>query len=147
MNDELRERRKRTWLLYIVRGVSFTATMERLADEFDCAEGTIKADISRMDDWLPKLDPEDLSDGISEVREARENRQRLQQMALQARQDNDPERELKIRRQIDQSIEKFVTAKQSLGMLPEEPDKQELTGEDGSPLMILETDSDNGDSE
>ena len=42
MRDELRERRERTWELLVVMGVSYSQTVTRIADNFDCAAGTVK---------------------------------------------------------------------------------------------------------
>lgn len=122
MDEELRERREKTWNMLVVRGFDYSKVVSRLADEYDMSEGGIKSDIHRMDDWLPKLDDISYQSGVSRLRELRENRQRLQQMALQARKDDDLEQELKIRRQIDKAVQTDIQLSQSLGHADREED-------------------------
>lgn len=148
MNSELRERRLKTWKLYIVRGVSHSRVCQRIAAEYDMSEGGVKADIARMDDWLPKLDAADLDEGngLSRIREARENRQRMQQMALKARQNDNLELELKIREKIGKEIDRDISSSQSLGMTPKEPDQTEHST-DGALMIVDRDDSDDTDDE
>lgn len=137
MKEELRERREETWNLLVVNGMDYSKVVERLSEKYGVAESTISTDINRMDDWLPKLDRVSQKSGHSRLKELRQNRQRLQQMALEARQDGDLEKELQIRRQIDKAIERDVSLAQSLGLTIEEPEKHEHSaGEDGAPFSV-----------
>ena len=115
MNEEIRERREETWERLVIQGVAYGTVVSELADKYDTTESAIKADISRMDDWLPELDEASLSSGVSRLRELRDNRQRKQQMAHEAREVDNLKLELEIRREIDQAIETDVTLAQSLG--------------------------------
>lgn len=125
MRDELRERRERTWEVLVELGVDYGDAVSRIAQEFDCAEGTVKSDISRMDSWIRDLDVAYYT-GISRLRELRSQRQRLNQMAMQAQQDEDLAEERKIRKTILDSIIKDIRASQKLGLANEEPTQVEL---------------------
>lgn len=136
MRDDLIKRRDRTWDLLIVKGLDYGKVVEQVSNDFDVKPNTIEKDISRMDDWLPELNELSPKSGYSRLMEIRQNRQRLQQMAIEARGEDDPHLELKIRRQIDSAIEKDVTLSQSLGISPMEPQKQEISGPDGSSIKF-----------
>jgi hypothetical protein len=142
MQEHLRKRRDETFEMLVVKGYDYARVVTTLADRYDVAESTIKSDINRMSDWLPHLSHYDDDNGQGKLRELQKNRQRLHQLATEARQDDERLEELKIRRRIDKSVSLEVDLAQSLGEMHEEPDKKELTGEDGGPLMILETDGD-----
>lgn len=128
MNSDLLERREKTFDLLIVKGFSYSKVVRKIADEYDVTESGVKSDISRMENWLPKLVEDDATrkDGLVRLRELRGNRQRLQQMALEAQRDNDRIDELRIREQIEQSVELDIALTQSLGETEREPDRHEL---------------------
>lgn len=125
MRDDLRQRRERTWELLVVMGIEYSQAVTRIASEFDCSEGTVKSDISRMESWLSELDVNYYS-GVSRLRELRQQRQRLNQMAMQAQQDEAREEELKVRKEIRRNIEKDIKMSQRLGLTNEEPTEIEL---------------------
>lgn len=129
MQEHLRKRRDETFEMLVVKGYDYRQVVTTLSERYDVKSKTIESDISRMSDWLPRLSHYDDDDGIGRLREMQKNRQRLHQMTTEARNNNDPHLELKIRRQIDSSIETEVELAQSLGEMNEEPDKHEVTGE------------------
>lgn len=126
MDPEIRERRLDTWDMLVVKGLDFSKVVSRLAEQYDTTENAIKTDISRMDNWLPKLDIASQKSGVSRLRELRQNRQRLQMMAMEAHQQGDLEKELKIRRRIDKAVETDVKLSQSLGLAEKEPEQVEV---------------------
>ena len=129
MRPELRDRREETWDLLVVKGLKYSTVCERLAAKYDVKENTIEKDISRMKNWLPELIRVDDTGGYSRLREIRQNRQRMQQMAMEARRDGDRKEELRIRRLIDQAVELDITISQSLGMTQRAPDEVSVTGD------------------
>lgn len=128
MRDDLRERRERTWELLVVMGIEYSKAVSRVASEYDCAEGTVKSDISRMENWVGELDVNYYT-GVSRLRELRQNRQRKWQMAMQAQQDEDLGLERKIRKDIDDNIVKDIRMSQRLGLTNEEPTEIDIGGE------------------
>ena len=134
MREELRKRRRETWEMLVVKGYDYRRVVNTLADRYDVAPGTIESDIHRIPDWIGKLAHYDDDKGLSRLMELRQNRQRLHQMATEARQEDDTALELKIRRRIDKAIETDIDLSQSLGKTYEEPDKHELSGPDGGPI-------------
>lgn len=54
MRDELRRRREKH-LLYVRMGLSYTARMERLAEEFGVNKNTVEVDETRMDNWIEDI--------------------------------------------------------------------------------------------
>lgn len=136
MKQELRKRRDETFEMLVVKGYDYRRVVDTLAERYDVSPETIKTDINRMDDWLPRLTFYDDDDGAGRLRELKKNRQRMHQMATEARQDDDLRLELKIRRNIGTAVETEVEVAQSLGELPEEPDKHEHTGEDGAAVTV-----------
>lgn len=125
MRDELRERRERTWELLVVMGVAYGQVVTRIAQEFDCAEGTIKSDISRMETWVGDLDVSYYS-GVSRLRELRQARQRLRQYEMQAQQDEDPSMASKINDKIAKNLRTDIRISQKLGLTNEEPTQLEI---------------------
>ncbi|MFD1512451.1 hypothetical protein [Halomarina rubra] len=123
MRSELRERREKTWDLLVVKGLDYGDVVERLATQYDVTASAIESDIHRMDDWLPKLDAGSTSSGLSRLRELRQNRQRYQQLAVEARREGDIDQELRVRRRIDQAIDLDVSLAQSLGLTVREPEE------------------------
>jgi len=130
MREELRKRRRETWEMLIVKGYDYRRVVDTLADRYGVATGTIEADIYRLPDWIDKLAYYDDDHGAARLMELRDNRQRLHQMATEARKDEDIPLELKIRRRIDKALETDIELSQSLGETYQEPDKLELGGMD-----------------
>lgn len=129
MRDDLIERREETWDLLQVKGFSTSEVARKLAQKYGVKEATIRKDISRMDNWLDKLDDHTSKTAASRMREFRQNRQRMHQMAMEARQNGDLDTELKIRRAIDSNVEIDVELSQSLGLTTREPDRAEVAVE------------------
>lgn len=127
MKEELRKRRDETFEMLVVKGFDYSRVVSTLAARYDVAESTIRSDISRMDDWLPRLSFFDDDDGEGRLRELRMNRQRLHQMATEARKNDDLETELSIRRTIDTAVETEVSLAQSLGQMTETAEQVEIT--------------------
>jgi len=125
MQEDLRKRRDETFEMLVVKGYDYRRVVDTLAERYDVAPGTVKSDINRMDDWLPRLAWFDDDDGAGRLRELRKNRQRMHQMATEARQNGDVELELKIRRNIGTAVETEVELAQSLGQMTETPDTVE----------------------
>lgn len=126
MDDELRKRREETWEMLIVKGYEYSRVVSTLADRYDCDEQAIKSDIRRMDKWINKLDRFTDTDATSRLKEIRRNRQRLHQMATEARSQEDIGLELSIRRRIDKAVELDVELSQSVGKTDREADKLEV---------------------
>lgn len=125
MRDDLVERRERTWDLHVIKGFSTSEVSRKLASQYGVKEATIRKDISKMDEWLGKLDDHTSKTAASRMRELRQNRQRMHQMAMEARSDDDLKEELRIRRAIDSNIDRDVNIAQSLGVTHKEPDRHE----------------------
>ena len=115
MDEDLRERRSETWELLVVRGFDYGDVVSRIATKHGVSETAVQTDISRMEDWLPKLDHTNFSSGVSRLRELRSNRQRRQQMVLEARRDDNRELERELLKEIDWAIDMDVRLSQSLG--------------------------------
>jgi len=128
MQEGLRKRRDETFEMLVVKGYDYRRVVDTLAERYEVTASTIKTDINRMGDWLPRLAWYDDDDGTARLRELRKNRQRMHQMATEARQDGDVELELKIRRNIGTAVETEVELAQSLGQMNEEPEELEVDG-------------------
>lgn len=109
------ERRARVHDLYIIQGLSRDATVDRITDEFDVASATVRDDIREISEWVGDLIETDAT-GESRIRELREARGRLYNLALDAREAGDAELERKIVRDIVDSIATDVELCQSLGL-------------------------------
>ncbi|MDY6780418.1 MAG: hypothetical protein SV760_07730 [Halobacteria archaeon] len=128
MDDSLVERREETFDLLVNKGISYSKVVDRISRNYDITESGVKSDISRMDDWLPKIiEQSDHSreDGKVRLHELKSNRERLQRMAMEAQRDDDLHQELQIRRKIEDSIELEVALRQSLGLMEREPSEFE----------------------
>lgn len=116
MNRELAERRDRTFDLLVTQGRDYTDVVDAITREFDVTKTAVETDISRINEWLPKL-VEQLDrgreDGKLRLRELKKNRQRLQQLAEDA---DEASKELKYRRAIEQSIQTELQLRQSIGL-------------------------------
>lgn len=124
MDRDLLARREETFDLLVVKGLPYQKVVDRIADRYDITRSGVKSDIGRIDGWLPEvLDKSDKTrrDALVRLKELRDNRQRLQQMALEARNDDDLDTELEIRTKIEDSIELDIALSQSLGMTQREP--------------------------
>jgi len=150
MKPELVDRRERTFKLLIVEGRKYTDVVETIAREYDITESGVQTDIDRMDSWLPKIVEESdvtREDGLVRLKELRQNRQRLQQMALEARKNNDLMDELQIRRKVEDNIELDIALSQSLGHTSREPTPMENAMEEfATGAMRVEFEGD-GDAE
>jgi len=137
MREELRERRERTWELLVVMGVSYSNTVTRIAEQFDCAESTVKTDISRMESWVGDLDVSYYS-GVSRLRELRQARQRLRQYEMQAQQDEDPDLASRINDKIAKNLKADLRISQKLGLTNETPTQVEVSGLDPEDEELLD---------
>jgi len=146
MKEELRKRRDETFEMLVVKGYDYSRVVTTLAERYDVTPSTIKTDINRMSDWLPRLSHYDADNGQGKLRELQKNRQRLHQLATEARQDDDRLEELKIRRHIDKSVQTEVELAQSLGEMHEEPDEHELAA-DKSVVELLSGDNEDTNDE
>lgn len=109
------ERRERTHDLSIIQGLSRNEVVDRITDEFDVKPDTVRDDLRRMNEWVGNLIETD-STGESRIRELREARGRLYDMALEAREAGDADLERKIVRDIVDSIATDIELCQSLGL-------------------------------
>lgn len=137
MREELRERRERTWELLVVMGVSYSNTVTRIAEQFECAESTVKTDISRMETWVGDLDVSYYS-GVSRLRELRQARQRLRQYEMQAQQDEDPDLASRINDKIAKNLKADLRISQKLGLTNETPTQVEVSGLDPEDEELLD---------
>lgn len=137
MREELRERRERTWELLVVMGVSYSQTVTRIAENYDCAESTVKTDISRMESWVGDLDVSYYS-GVSRLRELRQARQRLRQYEMQAQQDEDPDLASRINDKIAKNLKADLRISQKLGLTNETPTQIEVGGLDPEDEELLD---------
>lgn len=148
MDRELAERRDRTFELLVTQGRAYTDVVETITDEYDASKTAVETDISRMNDWVPKLVDEldrGREDGKLRLRELKKNRQRLQQLAADA---EDPSKELKYRRTIEQSIETELQLRQSIGLTHREQTSGEKALEQiATGAMRVEFDDDQDDVE
>ena len=110
---DVTERRERTYELYVIQGLSREETVDRVVEEFDVAPVTVANDLREMDDWVDKLIQADPT-GESRIRELRESRDRLYNLALDAREAGDTELERKIVADIVSAIATDIKLCQSL---------------------------------
>ena len=137
MNEELRRRRERTWELLVVMGVQYSDAVRRIADQFDCAESTVKTDISRMECWVGDLGVSYYS-GVSRLRELRHARQRLRQYEMQAQQDEDQDLASRINDKIAKNLKADLRISQKLGLTNEEATQVEVSGLDPKDEELLD---------
>lgn len=104
MNTKDHERRQRIWELLTYEGHTYSEVIETVADEFGEDEETVEEEIENVRKWLPKLDVFRDTPGITLLAELRENRRRLHQMAKTAHEQEEFAEELKIRSEINRSI-------------------------------------------
>lgn len=133
MQQSLLDRREETFDLLVNKGLPYRKVVDRIASRYDISESGVETDIGRMDDWLPKvIDESDTarSDGRVRLKELKQNRERLQRMALEAQSNSDLEQELAIRRKIDDSVELEIALRQSLGLTDRESTPMEEAMED-----------------
>lgn len=83
---------------------ALTEVIETITDEFDTSRETVEADLNSIDEWLPKLDLFREVQGVSLLAELRQNRQRLYEMAEEARDQDELVEERKIRAEINRSL-------------------------------------------
>jgi len=134
MKDSTRKRREQVFKLLVVKGYDYAEVVDKLAESFDVARGTVKRDINEMEDWLPEIARYDDDNGVAKILELRRNRQRLQQLATEARQEGETAKELSIRRSIEKSVLSEAELAQSLGIMQESADKHEVEHSGGIEL-------------
>lgn len=126
MMDDLRSRRRETYELLYRHGVPYGETVSRIADQYGVAESTVKSDISNLSDWVGELDVS-LHDGLLRVRKIRDQHQELEQVALEARRDEDFGAVIRARKAIVQAIETEDRMARRLGITDEAPVRVEVT--------------------
>ncbi len=104
MTPSDRARRTRIWERFILRGEPREEVVTEIAAEFDVDEATIHEDFESITHWLPRLDEFRDMSGFALLLEFRANRQQLQQLADQARDDEDITQERKIRKEINRAL-------------------------------------------
>lgn len=106
MEPELRERRQRTWELLVLEGCPEREVVGRLSDAHGISEDTIREDIRNMVEWLPELDysEDEWAMRESRLRELRVVRQRLHEMAKEAKEEDDLRMELDIYRELIRTL-------------------------------------------
>ena len=118
-------------------GVSYSQTVSRIADQYDCAKSTVKTDISRMESWVGDLDVSYYS-GVSRLRELRQARQRLRQYEMQAQQDEDQDLASRINDKIAKNLKADLRISQKLGLTNETPTQVEVGGLDPEDEELLD---------
>lgn len=104
MRPELRDRRRETWRLLHVEGISEKEAIAELTEEYGVSEGTISEDIRSMEEWLPEISRSAREAELSLLYELEETRQRLYAMTEEARKEDDLQTELKIQQTIINTI-------------------------------------------
>ena len=104
MRSETRDRRRATWKLLEMDGVSEAEATSMITAEYDVAESTVREDINTMSEWLPEVSRSARVAELSLVYEVEETRQRLYEMAEEARDNDDVDVELKIQQRIIDTI-------------------------------------------
>lgn len=104
MRAEDHERRQRIWELLVYEDPALREVIETITDEFDTSRETVEDDLNSIDEWLPKLDLFREVQGVSLLAELRQNRQRLYEMAEEARDQDELVEERKIRAEINRSL-------------------------------------------
>lgn len=104
MKAEDHERRRRIWELLVYEDPALTDVIKTITEEFETSKQTVEADLDSIDEWLPKLDLFREVQGVALLAELRQNRQRLYEMAGEARDDDELVEERKIRAEINRSL-------------------------------------------
>lgn len=104
MKAEDHERRRRIWELLVYEDPALTDVIKTITEEFETSRETVEADLDSIDEWLPKLDLFRQVQGVALLAELRQNRQRLYEMAGEARDDDELVEERKIRAEINRSL-------------------------------------------
>ena len=104
MRPETRDRRRATWKLLEIDGVSEAEATSTITAEYDVAESTVRDDINSMAEWLPEVSRSARVAELSLVYEVEETRKRLYEMAEEAQEDDDVSMELKIQQRIIDTI-------------------------------------------
>ena len=121
MRSETRDRRKKTWELLQIEGLSEEEAVATVAEEHDVSESTVSEDIRNMEEWLPEISRSAREAELSLLYELEENRQRLHEMADEARDNDDLSVELKIRRSIVNTIKLGGQLNEEIDRNPDEP--------------------------
>jgi len=123
MRPDLRERRRETYRLLYRLGVSYSDAVSRLAEQYDVTESAIENDIAKMSGWITEIDVP-LADGLLRVRQVREQVQELEQLALQAQQNEDLTEARRAREAIVKAIRTEDQMARRLGLTEESPVKE-----------------------
>jgi len=138
---EVRERRLRVHELLVTRGLAYNEVLDRVSDEFDVSRSAVENDISTMQDWVGEIDWT-LPTGEARILELRQTRQRLYEMAREAREQGDRDLERKLLRDILKSITTDIELCQSLGLTetPGEIDASALPEDEEARAKLAERD-------
>lgn len=115
MPKDVTERRERAHDLLVIEGRGYEETVARLTEEFDVAEPTVRDDLRNMSEWVGDLLRPDPT-GASRLLELREARERLYDMAREAREAGDRDLERKILEGVRRSITADLQLTESLGL-------------------------------
>jgi len=127
MRPNLRERRRETYRLLYQLGVPYSDAVSRLAEQYDVTESAIENDIAKMSGWITEIDVS-LQDGLLRVRQVREQAQELEQLALQAQQNEDLTEARRCREAIVKAVETENQMARRLGLTDEAPHQEEVAG-------------------
>jgi CheY-like chemotaxis protein len=125
VRPDLRERREETYRLLYRLGIPYSDAVARLAEQYDVTEAAIRKDIERMSGWITDLDVP-LADGLLRVRQVREQAQELEQIALQAQQNEDLTEARRAREAIVKAVETEDQMARRLGLTEEAPQTVEI---------------------
>jgi hypothetical protein len=125
MRPDLRERRRETYRLLYRLGVPYSDAVSRLAEQYDVTESAIENDIAKMSGWITDVDVS-LQDGLLRVRQVREQAQELEQLALQAQQNEDLTEARRCREAIVKAVETENQMAQRLGLTEKAPAQVEV---------------------
>ena len=138
MRPDLRERRRETYRLLYRLGVPYSDAVTRLAEQYDVTESAIENDIAKMSGWITDLDVP-LADGLLRVRQVREQVQELEQLALQAQQNEDLTEARRAREAIVKAVKTEDKMARRLGLTEEAPVKVEtISGLDPADEELLD---------
>jgi CheY-like chemotaxis protein len=118
VRDDLRERRRETYRMLYRLGIPYGEAVSRLAEQYDVSESAIENDVAKMSGWITDLDVP-LTDGLLRLRQVREQARELEQLALQARQDEDLAEARRCREAIVKTVARENRMAQRLGVTTE----------------------------
>lgn len=117
--SEEADQRKKEMLKRRWRGERMTDIAEALADKYDCAESTIRADYARRGEWLGRVfGIEDTEAMIAEgMAEKKQVRQRLMRIAGRAESENELKTAIQALKAVDSSVEDEMDTQMELSDL------------------------------